>query len=93
MTMAPSGKLLAVGGPNGLQIFNFNPHGQATANTGLITRVPIDMMYWDNNNHLYAISNADGAIHVFTVTPTSATEVSGSPYYVAHPLSLIVQPK
>jgi hypothetical protein len=91
--MAPSGKLLAVAGPNGLQIFNFNPNGQATASTGLITRSPITMCYWDNNNHLYAISNADGTIQAFTVTPTSATEVAGSPWYLPHPVSMIVQPK
>lgn len=91
--MAPSGKLFAVAGNNGIQIFNFNPNGQATANTGLITTAPITMMYWDNSNHLYAISNTDSTIHVFTVTPTSATEVSGSPYSVDHPVTLIVQPK
>jgi 6-phosphogluconolactonase (cycloisomerase 2 family) len=91
--MAPSGKLMAVAGPNGLQIFNFNPNGQATASTGLITRSPITMCYWDNNNHLYAISNADGTIEAFTVTPTGATEVAGSPWYLPHPVSMIVQPK
>jgi hypothetical protein len=91
--MAPSGKLLAVGGPNGLQIFNFNPSGQATALTGLITRSPITMMYWDNSNHLYAISNADSDIHVFTVTSTGATEISGSPWSVTHPVAMIVQPE
>lgn len=93
IAMSPSGKLLAVGGSNGLQIFNFNPNGQATAATGLISRAPITEMYWDNSNHLYAISNADSTIHVFTVTPTSATEVQGSPWTVAHPVTMIVQPE
>ena len=92
--MSPSGKLLAVSGPNGVQIFNFNPSGQATATpTGLITRTPTDQLYWDNSNHLYTISNADGTIQVFTVTATTATQVSGSPYFVAHPVSLLVLPK
>jgi hypothetical protein len=91
--MAPSGKLLAVGGPNGLQLFHFNPSGQATAFTGLITRSPISMMYWDNSNHLYAISNADSNIHVFTITSTGANEISGSPWAVTHPVDLIVQPE
>lgn len=92
--MSPSGKLLAVSGPNGVQIFNFNPSGQATATpTGLITRTPTDQIYWDNTNHLYAISNVDGTIQVFTVTATSAVQVSGSPYFVAHPVSLLVLPK
>lgn len=93
MAMAPSGKLLALGGSNGLQIFNFNPSGQATPATQLITRAPITGMYWDNSNHLYAISNADSAIHVFTVTSTDATEVEGSPWTVEHPVAMIVQPE
>ncbi|HWE87517.1 MAG TPA: hypothetical protein VG267_21400 [Terracidiphilus sp.] len=85
VVMAPGGKLLAVGGSNGLQIFNFNPSGQATVKTGLISRANIKAMYWDNSNHLYAISSTDNAIHVFTVTATSATEATGSPYSVPFP--------
>lgn len=91
--MAPSGKLLAVGGPNGLQLFHFNPSGQATAFTGLITRSPITSVSWDNSNHLYAISHDDSQIHVFTVTSKGATEVSGSPWKVAFPVSMAVQPE
>ncbi|HEV2132730.1 MAG TPA: Ig-like domain-containing protein [Terracidiphilus sp.] len=86
--MAPSGKLLAVGGQNGIQIFNFNPNGQATANTGLITSAPITDLYWDNSNHLYAISNADNALHVFTVTAKGATEAPGSPYSIPRPVAM-----
>lgn len=86
--MSPSGNLLAVGGSNGIQIFNFNPSGQATANTGLITTADITAMYWDNNNHLYAVSAADNALHVFTVTSTSATEAPGSPYSIPHPVAM-----
>lgn len=85
VVMAPGGKLLAVGGSNGLQIFNFNPSGQATVNTGLISRANIKAMYWDNHNHLYAISSVDNALHVFTVTATSATEAPGSPYSIPFP--------
>jgi hypothetical protein len=95
IAMAPGGKLLAVAGSNGVQIFNFNPSGQATPNTGLITTAPVTgawdneaQLYWDNNNHLYVISNADNAIHVFTVTTTSAVEASGSPYSIPHPIAM-----
>jgi 6-phosphogluconolactonase (cycloisomerase 2 family) len=88
LMMSPSGKLLAVAGSNGIQIFNFNPSGQATQNTGLITAAPITAMYWDKSDHLYAISNSDNAIHVFTVTPTSATEVQGSPWSLPHPVAM-----
>jgi hypothetical protein len=88
LVMAPGGNLLAVGGSNGVQIINFNPSGQATANTGLITTSPITAMYWDKSNHLYAISNADSALHVFTVTPTGAKEAPGSPYSIPRPVGL-----
>jgi hypothetical protein len=94
LAMAPGGKLLAVAGENGVQIFNFNPRGQATANTGLITTAPVSELYaaselyWDNNNHLYVISNADNALHVFTVTATSAEEAPGSPYSILEPVAL-----
>ncbi len=93
MAMAPSGKVLAVGGSNGLQIFNFNPSGQATPATQLITRAPITGMYWDNSGHLYAISNADSAIYVFAVTSSGVTEVPGSPWAVEHPVAMILQPE
>jgi hypothetical protein len=83
--MSPSGKLLAVGGSNGLQIFNFNSSGQATVNTGLVSRANIKAMYWDNHNHLYAISSVDNALHVFTVIASSATEAAGSPYSIPFP--------
>jgi hypothetical protein len=89
LVMAPGGKLLALGGSNGIQIFNFNPGRQATPNTGLISTADVTEMYWDNNNHLYAISNADNALHVFTVTPTSAKEAPESPYFIRHPVGLI----
>jgi hypothetical protein len=35
-------------------------------------------MYWDNNNHLYALS--DLALHVYSITPAAITEAPGSPY-------------
>jgi hypothetical protein len=88
MKMAPGGKLLAVGGSKGIQIFNFHPSGQATKNTGLITTAPITALYWDNSNHLYAISNADSALHVFTVTATSVKEALGSPYPIPRPVAM-----
>jgi len=93
LAMAPSGKLLAVAGANGVQIFNFNPNGQATVNSGLITTAPVSgdytsQLYWDDNNHLYVISNADNALHVFTVTATSATEAPGSPYTIPGPVAI-----
>jgi 6-phosphogluconolactonase (cycloisomerase 2 family) len=88
VAMAPGGKLLAVSSTDGIQIFNFNPNGQATANTGLITTSPINAMYWDTSNHLYAISTGDSALHVFTVTAAGAFEAPGSPYFINLPVAI-----
>jgi hypothetical protein len=93
MRMAPSGKLLAIGGTGGLQVFNFNPSGQARPHTGLLTTAPIDHVAWDNSNHVYGISNADSKLYVFTVTSTEETEAPGSPFAVTHPVALTVLPK
>lgn len=88
LAMAPGGKLLAVGSASGIQIFNLNPNGQASANTSLIATDPINAMYWDTSNHLYAIGTGNNTLHVFTVTATSAIEAPGSPYYVQLPKNI-----
>jgi hypothetical protein len=93
LKMAPSGKLLAVAGTGGLQIFHFNGASPITRYTGLLTKDEIDQTFWDSENHLYAISRTAGKLFVFTITPTGNREASGSPYSIAHPQNIIVQPK
>jgi hypothetical protein len=34
-------------------------------------------MFWDNDNHLYAINEQNSLLWVFTVTPTSYSEGPG----------------
>lgn len=92
LKMAPSGRLVAIAGQEGLEIFHFNGASPITAFTGLLTRDPINEMFWDNDNHLYAISQAANKLHVFTVTNTSYREAAGSPYSVISPDNIIVQP-
>lgn len=91
--MSPSGKLLAVGGVGGLQVFHFNGANPITKYTGLLTKDEINQMFWDNHNHLYALSPKAGKLHVFTVTPTTHGEAPGSPYTIANPQNVIVLPK
>jgi hypothetical protein len=91
--MAPSGKLLAVGGTKGLQVFHFNGASPATHYTGLLTTSEVDQMFWDNANHVYAISKSAGKLYVFTVTSTRVSQAPGSPYSIAHPQNIIVLPK
>jgi hypothetical protein len=102
LNLSPAGNLLAVAGTYylnnggyageaGLQVFHFN--GAAPIKTygkPLLSGVPIYFIRWDNNNHLYAVSDK---LYVFTVTPTSVSEAPGSPYKIANPNALVVVPK
>ena len=90
---SPSGKLLAVAGPLGLQVFHFNGANPITYYTGLLTKDNINQVFWDNSNHLYAISNLSGKLFVFTITPTSITQAPGSPHNIPGAGSLVVLPK
>jgi hypothetical protein len=91
--MSPSGEFLAVGGSLGLQLFRFNGANPITKKTGLIVAKEVDQVFWDNANHLYAISRTAGKLWVFTVTATSVAPAPGSPHTIANPESLIVLPK
>ncbi len=93
INISPSGKLLAVAGTGGLQIFHFNGSSPITHYTGLLTKDEVDQVFWDNANHLYAISQSAGKLFVFTVTPTGFHEAAGSPYKIARPQSIVVQPR
>lgn len=93
LKMSPSGKLLAVAGSGGVQVFHFNGASPVTKYTGRLTTNEIDQMFWDNSNHLYAISKKAGKLYVWTVTPTYVAQASGSPHTVYHPLNIIVLPK
>jgi hypothetical protein len=92
IAMSPSGELVAVGGATGLQIFHFNGASPITYYTGALTTDEIDAVYWDNDDHLYAISKSSGKLFVFHITPTSVKQAPGSPHAVTAPVSLIVQP-
>jgi hypothetical protein len=79
-------------GQEGLQIFHFNGSSPITHYTGLLTSDPINQMFWDNNNHLYAISQSSGKLFVFTITPTRHKMAPGSPYTISSPDDIVVQP-
>lgn len=92
MKMSPSGKLIAVAGEQGLQIFHFNGANPITHDTGLLTTDPVNQIFWDNSNHLYAISQSTGKLRIYTITPTSVQLVTGTPRLIDNPKYLIVQP-
>jgi hypothetical protein len=93
MSVSPSGELLAVAGQYGLQVFHFNGADPITRYTGLLTNEEISQISWDNDNHLYAISQTPGELFVFTVTPTNHGQGPGSPYAISGAMNLIVLPK
>lgn len=104
MNMSPSGQFLAVGGAAtfkaeegtqtpGLQVFHYNGANPITPYSGVLATAPIDEIRWDNNNHLYALSNSTRKLYAYTVTQTSITAVPGSPYTIASsPNALVVVP-
>jgi hypothetical protein len=93
MRVSPSSKLLAVGGAWGLQVFHFNGSKPITHYTELLINDEVDQLYWDNDNHLYAVSQPAGKLFVFTVTPTSVTQAPDSPHKITNPAHIIVLPK
>lgn len=93
VSMAPSGNLVAIGGTGGLQVFHFNGANPPTSFTPLLTTDTISAAYWDNNNHLFAISQTAGKLYVFNVTPTAYSAAPGSPYTVVDPQALAVNPQ
>jgi hypothetical protein len=91
--VSPSGKLLAVAGMAGLQIFHFNGSKPISHYTGLLTKDQIDQFSWDNDSHLYAISQSAGKLFVFTITPTSVKQAPGSPHTITGAQNIVVLPK
>jgi hypothetical protein len=97
MSMSISGKLVALGGHPGLQLFHFNGADPITPFGGLLLpSVDVDKIAWDNNNHLYVLSYSAERLYVYTVTPTSVSQVAGSPFVVDNAygsLGMVVVPK
>jgi len=91
LKMSPSGKLLAVAGKQGVQVFHFNGSNPVTHYKNLLTTDPVNEIFWDNSNHLYAISQATGKIRVYNITPTSFGLAPGSPHPINSPQHLVVQ--
>jgi hypothetical protein len=101
LAMSPSGKLLAVAGAEGLEVFHFNGSNPITHYTGVLNNhnfSPVSpspgLMFWDSSNHLYAITpGGDQELRAFTVTPSSASEAAGSPYSAGGVRTIAVLPR
>jgi hypothetical protein len=87
--MSPSGKLLAVGGRYGLELYHFNgskpiaPYRTLLSITKDSKNTVISGFGWDNDNHLYAFGASSGSnpykleILVYNPTPTSVGRGTG----------------
>jgi hypothetical protein len=85
MNVSPSGKLLAVAGWGGLQIFHFNGADPVTSYSKVLDpSLEIDQVNWDNSSHLFALSYSSHKLYVYTVTSASISEAPGSPYTIAN---------
>jgi hypothetical protein len=93
MAMSPSGKLLAVSGTAGFEVFHFNGSKPITHYTGLLAKDQIDQLYWDDHDHLFATSLSASKLYVFTITPKSVSQAPGSPHRITKPESIVVFPK
>jgi outer membrane protein assembly factor BamB len=91
LKMSVSGKVLAGFGATGLEIFHFNGANPVTPFATLLQNKDIEQVFWDNANHLFAVSQKSGKLYVFTVTPTSFSQAPGSPHSISGAQNLAVQ--
>jgi hypothetical protein len=89
MNMSPSGKVLAIAGSSGIEVFHFNGASPATT-FGWLTRHPQFVLKWDNASHLYALG-FDG-LSMYTVTTTTGAQV-GTTQTIVDGLAMAVLPK
>ena len=90
---SPSGKLLAVAGTAGLQLFAFSGENPITSLTGAVISSSIDQIFWDKADHIYAISRSTGQLYVFSVTAKGVIQSPGSPHAIPGIENLIVVPR
>jgi hypothetical protein len=76
-----------------MQIFHFNGANPIAKFTGRLTSSPIDQIFWDNANHVYATSVQAGKPFAWNVTSAGVTRAPGSPHAIPNPENLIVLPK
>jgi hypothetical protein len=81
MSISPSNKFLAVGGPDGVEVFHFNGSSPITKfSAAMPTGMGTVQFAWDKSNHLYALSI--GAVYIDTVTSSGVKAVPGSPFLI-----------
>lgn len=92
LKISPSGRLLAVAGTTGLQVFAFNGTDPGSTGAGLLTSDSIDQIFWDGSGNLYALSRSAGKLYVFVSNGYGVVAAPGSPYAITQPQNLTVLP-
>ena len=93
-TFSPSGAFFVVYTANGenpqsgIEIYKFNGASPLTPYKAVLSGTSINQVAWDSSNHLYAISESENKLYVFTVTSTSVTEDSS--WSIGSPFQMIV---
>ena len=91
MSMSTDGLFVALGGVDGIQVFNFNGAAPPTSLSSVLPSETIDEVAWDNQDYLYALSSVSGRLYVFQVTASGAVDVQGSPVAVQNSGVMVVQ--
>lgn len=78
MSISPSGKLLAVAGSYGFELFNFDGGNPITKIGSLVSSNPVTQVAWDKTGHLYVLTTS--SIYVYTASGTGVKQAPGSPY-------------
>jgi len=87
MGIDPTGKLLAVVGAGGFEVFHFNGADPITTYTGEIKTNDADrFVAWDKNSHMYILT--DHSVDIYNITPTSYSELK--PWEFTAPYGMIV---
>jgi hypothetical protein len=89
MAVSPSGKLLAVAGSYGFELFNFDGGNPITKIGSLVASDPVTQVAWDKAGHLYVLTTS--SLYVYTATSSGVQQASGSPYALSGsgPFSII----
>jgi hypothetical protein len=87
MSIDPTGKILAVGGQGGFQLYHFNGANPITTYSGVIkTYDLIRTIAWDKSSHMYLLT--DHSVDIYNISTTSYTELK--PWEFTAPYSMIV---
>jgi hypothetical protein len=78
----PSGRWLAAGGANGVEIFAFRNGVLAPTGSVLNNKNAVTQLFWDNAGHLFTLSQDSYLLWVYDVVKGVPTPAPGSPYTI-----------